>query len=74
MLALTYRLLAEDLEEEGLIFEANQAITSATLHLGACIPSLFIELGKISTFQKRTAALQLNDIKNQDALWSISAV
>ncbi|EMP7213478.1 hypothetical protein [Pseudomonas aeruginosa] len=46
MLALTYRLLAEDLEEEGLIFEANQAITSATLHLGACIPSLFIELGK----------------------------
>lgn len=46
MLALTYRLLAEDFEEEGLTFETNQAITSACLHLGACIPSLFMELGK----------------------------
>lgn len=46
MLALTYRLLAEDFEEEGLPFETNQAITSACLHLGACIPSLFMELGK----------------------------
>lgn len=46
MLALTYRLLAEDFQNEGLAFETSQAITSACLHLGACIPSLFMELGK----------------------------
>ena len=66
MLALTYRILAEDLEDEGLDFEMEQAISSAILHLGACIPSFFMVLGKsIDISEKNTAVAKKRHQKSK---------
>ena len=69
MLALTYRIIAEDLEDEGLIFEMEQAISSAILHLGACIPSLFMVLGKsIDMSEKNTAVAKKRHQKSKRSI------
>ncbi|WP_148100945.1 MULTISPECIES: hypothetical protein [Pseudomonadaceae] len=68
-LALTYRILAEDLEDEGLVFEMEQAISSALLHLGACIPSLFMALGKsIDISEKNTAVAKKRHQKSKRSI------